>query len=94
MEIKMKTNTKTLSALLSAVALFSANAALACGGGHSAGHSYSVSRNYEHEKPRSASVLPKRVASHTPAAPAPANVASNPAPIAPSLAASIEDSSF
>jgi hypothetical protein len=88
-------NTKTLAALLSVAAVLSADAALACGGGHNAGHPYSVSHNYvshSYAQRKTQFVQPKNQAQSR--VPAPANVATDLPPVAPSLAAGLADSTF
>jgi hypothetical protein len=72
---------KTLAAVLTAVALLSANSALACGRGHSAGHTY--------EKIRLPSATTKRDAQSRVAAPG-NPVASGPAENQSQSAAEVE----
>jgi hypothetical protein len=90
-------NTKALAALLSALAVLAADAALACGGGHSAGHPYSISHayvNHSYAKRKTLFVraVPKNEVQSR--VPAPATVATDPPPVAPSLAAGLADSTF
>ena len=84
-------NTKMFAALLSTVALLSADAALACGGGHGVGHSYTATRSQPSEKPRLVKAVTKPEAQSQ--APAP-SVTADPSPVAPSLAAGIVDTNL
>jgi hypothetical protein len=90
-------NTKALATLLFTVAVLSADAALACGGGHSAGHPYSISHTYvNHSYARRKTLLARAVPKNEVQSrvPAPANAATDPPPVAPSLAAGLADSTF
>jgi hypothetical protein len=84
LEATMKT--QTLTALLSAIALLSANAALACGAHHRAGNPYSVAHSYQTPRPA------KAVAKQEGQTSGPPKVSeANPAPVSPSLAAGLDD---
>jgi hypothetical protein len=98
LEVTMTTN-MLIAALFPAVALLSANAALACGANHGVAHRYSVIHTYQNQSPRPVKAAAKHEGESPAPAPAkvsaaPAKVSADTAPVAPSLAAGLADSSF